>query len=141
MKKSVGRMSEKLEMTNNHFVKMFIGILVLWMRGLVVSKAYSEPSQTSKMELFPTIANSFHNTQRERLVFHSIQYRNGWLAASDLFHMFTQSIKFYTFHYQYRCLKNAIHQMDSKNGWLFLSASFTAKFGLVFILTLGNAFS
>ena len=31
---------------------------------------------------------------------HSIQYRNGWLAASDLFDMFTQSIKFYTFHYQ-----------------------------------------
>ena len=29
MKKSVGRMSEKLEMTNNHFVKMFIGVLVL----------------------------------------------------------------------------------------------------------------
>ena len=32
------------------------------------------------------------------LVFHSIQYRNSWLAASDLFHMFTQLIKFYTFH-------------------------------------------
>ena len=25
------------------------------------------------------------------LVFHSIQYRNSWLAASDLFHMFTQA--------------------------------------------------
>ena len=35
----------------------------------------------------------FNDTHRERLVFHSIQYRNGWLAASDLFHMFTQSIK------------------------------------------------
>ena len=30
---------------------------------------------------------------------------------------------------------------DSKNGWLLLSASFTAKFGLVFVLTLENAFS
>ena len=28
-------------------------------------------------------------------VFYSIQYKNGWLAASDLFDMFTQSIKFY----------------------------------------------
>ena len=51
--------------------------------------------------------------------------------------MFTQSIKFYTFHYQYRCLKNVIHQIDNKNGWLLLSASFAAK--LVFVLTLKNA--
>ena len=34
-------------------------------------------------------------------MFHSIQYRNEWLAASDLIDMFTQSIKFDTFHYQY----------------------------------------
>ena len=33
-------------------------------------------------------------------MFSSIQYRNGWLAASDHFVMFTQSIKFYyTFYY------------------------------------------
>ena len=51
------------------------------------------------------------------------------------------TIKFYTFHYKYRCLKNMIHQTDSKNGWLLLSASFTAKFGLVFVLTLENVFS
>ena len=88
-------------------------------------------------------------------MFHSIQYRSGWLA-SDLFDMFTQSIKFYTFYYQYRCLKNVIHQIkniselsslisfgqiDSKNGWLLLSASFTTKFGLGFVLTLENTFS
>ena len=36
----------------------------------------------------------------EKTVFYSIQYKNGYLAASDLFHMFTNSIKFYTFHYQ-----------------------------------------
>ena len=34
-----------------------------------------------------------------KTVFYSIQYKNGRLAASDLFHMFTQSIKFYTFNY------------------------------------------
>ena len=33
-------------------------------------------------------------------------------------------------------LKNVIHQIDSKNGWLLLPASFAAKFGLVFVLTL-----
>ena len=89
------------------------------------------------------VINCFNDTHRKKLVFRSIQYRNGWLVASDLFDMFTQSIKFYTFHYQCRCLKNVIHQIDSKNGqvtWL-LSASFTAKVAWVFVLTLKNAFS
>ena len=45
-----------------------------------------------------------NDTHRERLMFHSILYRNGWLAASDLFDMFTQSIKFQAFHYQYLCI-------------------------------------
>ena len=30
--------------------------------------------------------------------------------------------------------------IDSKSGWLLLSASFTVKFGLVFVLILENAF-
>ena len=34
-----------------------------------------------------------------------------------------------------------IHQIDSKNEWLLLSASFTAKIGLIFVLPLENAFS
>ena len=34
-------------------------------------------------------------------LFYSIQYKNGCLAASELFHMFTQSVKFYTFYYTY----------------------------------------
>ena len=82
-----------------------------------------------------------NDTHKETLVFNLIQYRNGSLAASDPFYMFTQSIKLYTFYYQFRCLKNVIHQIDSKNEWLLLSASFTAKFGLVFVLALENAFS
>ena len=40
----------------------------------------------------------------------------------------------------YRCLKNVIHQIDSKNEWLFLSVIFTSKFELVFVLTFENAF-
>ena len=74
-------------------------------------------------------------------MFHSIQYSNGWLAASYLFHKFTQSIMFYTFHLSYRCLKNVIHQIDSKNELLLLSVTFTAKLELVFALTFENAFS
>ena len=58
--------------------------------------------------------------------------------------MFKQSIKFYTFHYH--VLKSAdVWKTDSsnrpKNEWLLLSASFTAKFGLVFVLTQENTFS
>ena len=94
------------------------------------------------LNLFLACSNAILNdTHRERLMFHLIQYINGWLAASDLIDMLTQSIKFYTFHYQYRGLKNVIHQIDSKNGWLLFSASFTAKFGLVFVLTLENSLS
>ena len=37
--------------------------------------------------------NSFNDTQREKLCFAQFITR---MAASDLFHMFTQSIKFYT---------------------------------------------
>ena len=33
-----------------------------------------------------------------------------------------------------------IHQTDSKNEWLIISASLTAKFGPVFVLTMENAF-
>ena len=34
-----------------------------------------------------------------KTMFYSVHYKNDWLAASEIFHMFTLSIKFYTFHY------------------------------------------
>ena len=44
---------------------------------------------------------SINDNHREKL-FNSIQYKNGWLAASDLFDIFTQSIKlYYTLYYTY----------------------------------------
>ena len=45
-----------------------------------------------------TFPNGLNDTHREKL-FYSVQDKNGCLAASDLFHMFTQSVKFYTFYY------------------------------------------
>ena len=33
-----------------------------------------------------------------------------------------------------------VHQRDSKNEWLLLSVTFTAKLELVFVLTFENAF-
>ena len=74
-------------------------------------KPHVKHGKNSNRALFAWWVHLLNDTHRERLVFHSVQYRNGWLAASDLFHMFTQSIKFYTFHYQYRCLRKC----DSSN--------------------------
>ena len=37
--------------------------------------------------------------------------------------------------------ENGIHQIGSKNEWLLLSVTFTAKLELVFVLTFENAFS
>ena len=87
----------------------------------------------------PCVSESccINNTHREKLCFYSIQYKNVCLAASDLFNMFTQSIKFFAFHYHVLKSRDVcmVHQIDSKNEWLLLPASFTAKFGLVFVLT------
>ena len=78
--------------------------------------------------VFQTIAIAIEKYSQGKTVIYSIQCKSGCLAA---FNLFTQSIKFYAFHYRDRCLKNVIHQIDSKNEWLLLSVSFTAKFGLV----------
>ena len=72
--------------------------------------------------------------KREKLCFTQFSTRMSvCLIASGLFDMFTQSV-------DHKCLKNVIHQIDSKNEWLLLSASFAEKFGLVFISTLENVF-
>ena len=61
-------------------------------------------------------------------------YWNTRLADADVFPMLTQSIK-------YRCLKNVVHEIESKDEWLLLSVIYTAKHKLVFVLTFENAFS
>ena len=66
---------------------------------------------------------------------------NTRLVASDVFHMFTQSIKFFYFHYRTDVWKNMIHQIDSKNEWFLVWVTFTAKLELVFVLTFENTFS
>ena len=42
--------------------------------------------------------NDLNSTHRKKIVLYSVQYKNGYFAASDIFPMFTQSIKFYTFY-------------------------------------------
>ena len=48
-------------------------------------------------------------------MFYSIQYKNDCVAASNLPHLFIQSIKFIITYI--RCLKSVIHQLYSKNHW------------------------
>ena len=74
-----------------------------------------------------------------------IQYKNDRLAVSDLFDMFTQSVKFcYTFYYHVLKVQ-MFEKCDSSNRqlkWmLLLPASFTAKFELAFVWALENAYS
>ena len=57
---------------------------------------------------------------------------------SAVFKMATLSPKLDT--KESRCLKDVIHQIDRKDEWFLLSANFTGKFGLIFVLTLKNAF-
>ena len=68
----------------------------------------------------------------------------GWLLLTFLIclhNQLTSIIHCIITYQEYRCLNNVIHETDSKNKWLLLPASFTAKFRLVFVLTLENAFS
>ena len=58
-----------------------------------------------------------NDTHREKL-FYSVQYKNGCLAASDLFlYVYTINEVLYiplSYVNEYRCLKKVIHQIDSK---------------------------
>ena len=90
----------------------------------------------------PVLVSQQHSQGKTK--FYSIHYKYGCLATSDLLmflHNQLSSIRSIIKYEEYRCLNNVIHQIDSKNEWLLLSASFTAKFGLVFVLTMENTFS
>ena len=101
--------------------------------------------QSSRSQgLSSEFCNIFNNAHRENCVlFSSVQERLvGCFWPFWCVYTFTQSIKFYYIllyyrYKEYRCLENVIHHID----WLLLPANFTAKFGLVFVLTLENAFS
>ena len=56
---------------------------------------------------------NFNDTHRKK--FYSIQYKNGWLAVSDRFDMFTQSIKFYYTFYYHALKVQIFEKCDSSN--------------------------
>ena len=62
----------------------------------------------------------------------------GWLLLTFFICLHNQLSSFNSI--TYRCLKNMIHQVGSKNEWLLLSVTFTGKLELDFVLTFENAF-
>ena len=80
-------------------------------------------------------------------MFYSFSTKIHWsrgLAASDLFFMFTQSINFYAFYCRISKMFEKCYS-SNRQKWVVasfsISARFTAKFVLVFVLTQEKAFS
>ena len=81
---------------------------------------------------------------REKLCFTQFNTRmTAWLLLTFFVCLENQlsSIHSITRTKKCRCLKKMIHQIESKNEWLLLSAGFAGKFVLVFVLTMEKAFS
>ena len=64
----------------------------LWYSMVFPSNQYNLKWQHQCVQKI-SIVKIFNATYRRKL-FHSIEYKNAWLATSDLFYMFTQSVKF-----------------------------------------------
>ena len=63
----------------------------------------------------------------------------GWLLLTFFICLHNQLSSFNSIIVQMS--ENVIHQIDSKNEWLLLSVTLTAKLELVFVLTFENTFS
>ena len=85
----------------------------------------------------------FDDTHMEKLCFiqfnQSINSVQEWLFFMCLHNQLSPIHSIITYK-DYRCLKIVIHQIDSKQEWLLLSASFTAKFWVGFSLNTGKRF-
>ena len=84
---------EKLRIFNRRLVEWFYFWIWSWRKTKVFYESYKKCLMIK--------------IKQEKL-FYSIQYKNGCLAASDLFHIFTQTIKFYRFYY---------HILRSTDAW------------------------
>ena len=65
--------------------------------------------------------------------------KQGWLLLTFFICLYNQLSSLNSIIVQIS--ENVIHQLGSKNEWLLLSVTFTAKLELVFVLTFENAFS
>ena len=75
---------EKKTLINSYFYPSFNYCPLVWMFSR--AKSLNKVGSLQKRPL--RFLYDDYVSHRERLIFHSIQYRNGWLAASDLFGMF-----------------------------------------------------
>ena len=75
---------EKKTLINSYFYPSFNYCPLVWMFSR--TKSLNKVGSLQKRPL--RFLYDDYVSHRERLIFHSIQYRNGWLAASDLFGMF-----------------------------------------------------
>ena len=154
-------MKEKSKASNwivDHFSLTFVNLLLPWMFYFHVWLQGKNPKVWSeyyyRFGIYQTFSLSLLEPRQNNLtiligknlffVFSCVLYlRVYWnrsLGASDLFQMLTQSNKFYKFHDH--ILKIAdVSKRCLSNRRLLLSASFTAKFELVFALTQENTFS
>ena len=111
-------------------------------KGTSSSKSFHAAIDDSEQKQQAII--KINNTHREKLCFAQFITKRAARLLLTFFiclHYQLSSIHSINTYWEYRCLKNVIHQIDSKNEWLLLSVTFTAKFELVFVLTLENAFS
>ena len=88
------------------------------------------------------IVNVLIDTQREKLCFIQFSTRMAsWLLLTFLICLHNQLSSILHSITVSRINSTDAHQIDSKNEWLLLPTSVTAKFRLVFVLTLENPFS
>ena len=91
------------------------------------------------MRISPIISLSVNDTHMEEL--DSVQKfieTQGWLLLTFFICLHNQLSSFNSIIVM---SEKRVHQVDSKNEWLLLSVTFTAKLGLVFVLTFENFFS
>ena len=107
---------------------------------LISNRIWCSHIFTPKLSSLNNLCEIYRYSNRENCVFTHFGTKICWnsrsLAASDVFHMITQSIKLYTFH---RHILKSTYVWKGwlikkkENEWLLFSATFRVKFGLVFV--------
>ena len=77
----------KETMKVNRLISLCIGICKLI--NIINATYMNEIFKPRKISRAVHSNYKLNDTHRDRLIFHSIQYRNDWLAASDLFDVYT----------------------------------------------------
>ena len=71
-----------------------IQLKVMFPQAVITKDSSDKDSSTGVFENVQNLCMKNHwRYSQGKTVFYSIQYKNGWLGASDHFDMFTQSIK------------------------------------------------